>query len=173
MSRFQTQSQWENETQQNGAAAFESATDNKGIQISKKGLLLGGSLLIIIFLGIIALYIFGRPIEGTWVRQMDDNSTLAGMTVEVKRDGNILEGTIISMPEGAIGFEVGQIKWFQIKKVGFGKYEFYDLIHHETTGTYSYGTTSILTVLQGGNQLTLATDGSNSRGNFQVWVKQN
>ena len=174
MSSFQTQSQWENNAGQELLKGNDNTPTKKdaGIQVSKKGLIIGGSIVVLVFWGIIALYMFGRPIEGVWVRQMDDNSTLAGMTVVVKRDGSMLEGVIIEMPSNAYAFEVGQIKWHMIKKVGFGKYEYYDLTHADGTDQYYYGTSSLLTVLPGGKQLTATTDGSSARGNYQIWVKQ-
>lgn len=173
MNRFQQQSQWENDFQQNITIEDQSGLKSrKEITVSKQGLIFVGVMVVLVSLCLIALYVLGRPIEGTWTRQADDNSTLAGMKVQVRRDGALLEGEIVEMPANAYAFEVGQIKWHMIKKVGFGKYEYYDLTHADGTDQYYYGTSSLLTVLPGGKQLTVTTDGSSARGNYQIWVKQ-
>ena len=176
MSHFQTQTQWENSAEQEESIANDSASaptrKENGIQVSKKGLIISGSIIVLVILGLLAIYMYGRSVEGIWVRQMDDNSTLAGMTVEVKRDGAMFEGVIIDMPSNAYAFEVGQVKWHLIKKVGFGKYEYYDLSNTDGTNNYFYDSVCSLTVLPGGKQLTISTSGSNARGNHQIWIKQ-
>ena len=176
MSQFQTQSQsqWENDEQLNITVNDESATKPKGISVNKRGFFIGCGFLALVIIGLSAIYIFGRPIEGVWVRQLDSNSTLAGMTVEVRKDRGSLEGEIITMPENAYAFGVGQIKWHKIKKVGFGKYECYDLSHTDGTNFYSYADKpSVLIISPDGKQLTLKAEESNAdRGNFQVWIKQ-
>ena len=96
MNRFQQKSQWENDFQQNITLEDQSGLKSrKEIMVSKKGLIFVGALVVLVSLCLIALYVLGRPIEGTWTRQADDNSTLAGMKVQVRRDGALLEGEIL------------------------------------------------------------------------------
>lgn len=120
-----------------------------------------------------SVYIFGRRIEGTWVRQ-DDDTHVAGMTVEVKRVNGVLQGTIIDMTDGVGTFEVGLVKWYDLKRVGFGKYELYDLIGIGGSSTsYHYdGILSTIQILSGGQSLNVVNPKPGNTGNFQIWTKQ-
>ncbi len=154
--------------------AAEKAAAEAKAKKGKKVLLVATPIAAVVILALIALFIFGRPLDGTWIRQLDDNGTLAGMTVEVSRNGGVLEGKIISMPSGANAFEVGQTKWFEIKKVGFGKYKFYDLVSYsDGSYSYEYDRPSMIRVLPGGNRLMLTVESNdNYLGKTQVWIKQ-
>ncbi len=177
MSSFQTQSQWENsssvsEFQIDLEPDHESGLKKKTGQNNKKALIIAGSATAIVIAVLLSVYMFARPIEGIWVRQTDTNYTVAGMTVEVRRNGRALEGVIISMPEGAEAFEVGQIKWFNIRKVGFGRYSFQDLTHSDSSGSYYYHRESdILAVSSGGKNLSIITSQPDQKGHYQVWLK--
>ena len=174
MAQYQSQSQWENELQNMESAVSSSAEKQRGIVVSKKTLILGGGIVLTIFCLLLVLYAFGRPLEGTWVRQSDDNSTLSGMKVEVRNNGGKLEGTIVSMPDGAYAFEEGQIKWAEIKKVGFGKYQCVDLSFLQPENIYSYEGSTLLSVGPGGKQMTLQTVTNQivQRGRHQLWLKE-
>ena len=181
MASFQTQSQWENENLPDIEYNIDSGNDsslkknNNRIKIRKSTLLIIASSMIVIVALLLSVYIAARPIEGVWIRQMDDNSTLAGMTVEVRKNGGVTEGVIITMPEGAEEFEVGQVKWFDIQKVGFGKYQFRDLTYSGNTETYYYrnSDSDLLSVMSGGKRLTISCSDRTQRdkGAFQVWIK--
>ena len=175
MDQFQTQSQWENETED--ALVRTTGSSKKphrhGITINKKTILVLSALLIIGLAAGLYYYSAARSIEGIWVRQMDDNTSVAGMTVEVRRNGSRLEGVIISMPAGAESFYVGQVKWFGIHKTGFGKYEYYDLISKDNGSEYDYGSNiDDMVVSADESQLTISSNNDTEKGQHQLWVKQ-
>ncbi len=176
MNQFQTQNQWENESDN---IVFDKNTSDSSsrkvsVYVKKSSLILIITTFIVVIAIILSIYIFARPIEGVWIRQQDDNSTLAGMTVEVKKNNGSIDGTIIAMPEGAETFEVGQVKWFNMKKVGFGVYQGQSLGAYEDTGgcVYHYdNNVSTMTILHGGDKLTLVSPDV-EKGGFQIWIKQ-
>ena len=146
-----------------------------GVTVRKRTLIVLGAAATVIVLFLLGLYLFGRPVTGVWVRQMDDNGTLAGMTVEVRRNNGTLEGRIIELPAGADSFEVGQIKWAKIKKAGYGKYQFYNLASTSNLSgiSYQYVDGGYIVVAQNGDSLTIAIDtDALSLGKHQIWVKQ-
>lgn len=172
MDEFQIQSQWEDESQDpNGGLSTQKKAAS--LQVTKRSVVIVVAVATIAICAMIAVFIFGRRIEGVWIRQVDDNNTLAGMTVEVRKNNGILEGTIIAMPEGAEAFEVGQNKWIALRKTGFGIYLGKSLVSH-SDGTYSYGNNdSVFTVLSGGKIMTMqSSEADVSKGSYQVWVKQ-
>ena len=64
-------------------------------------------------------------IIGTWERYGDG---LAGMRIEVVKEGNHIKGTIILEGDNELSpFVVGDVKWKNIKKTTINKYEFEDL----------------------------------------------
>ncbi len=173
MSSFQTQSQWENDSQQRTSDSSDKSRKKRGFQVSKKVVAVISALFILALGSLGYIYTFTRTIEGTWVRQMDDNTTLAGMTVEVRRNGSRLEGVIISMPAGAESFYVGQVKWFGIRKTGFGQYAYYDLIAKDGGTEYYYGSNIDDMIINADeSQLTISSNNDTERGQHQLWVKQ-
>ena len=175
MSCFQTQSQWENESEQNALSNNDSADRHRkhGITVNKKALIIISTFLVISIVAAFVYYNSAKSIEGIWIRQMDDNTTVAGMTVEVSNNNGRLEGKIIAMPAGAAEFHVGQIKWFGIKKIGLGKYVFYDLISKEGGEKYTYSSNGDeMIVSSSGDQLTITANHDVDRGAFQMWIKQ-
>ena len=175
MAQYQSQSQWENDLQNTESPiSFSTVAQPKGLVVSKKALLVGCGIALTVLCLLLLLYAFGRSVEGIWVRQSDDNSTLSGMKVEVRRNSGKLEGTIVSIPEGAYAFEEGQIKWAEIKKVGFGKYQCFDLSFLQPENIYSYEGSTLLSIGPGGKQMTLQTMASGivQRGRHQLWVKE-
>ena len=174
MSQFQTQSQWENDQKQD--IFWE---DNSSFQINPKNkknphliYLIIGFVFFIALTIIFSIYNFARPIEGTWIRQADDNYGAEGMTIEVVKSGSFYEGKVTSDSNDSSKFKKGQIKWFQLKKVGFGLYECYDLCQDEENNTFSYDDIiSTLTVMSGGKSLTIDSP-KHSAGAHQIWIKQ-
>ena len=65
-------------------------------------------------------------IKGIWVRQGD---LFAGIKVEVKKTGEIVNGTIVSCPDSLLsyGITLNDVKWKGIKKLEGNNYEFEDL----------------------------------------------
>lgn len=172
MNEFQTQSQWENE-QQN--IRLEDNFDHSDIHNNKKShqiYWIIGIIFVIAIVTIFSIYNFARPIEGTWIRQADDNYGAEGMTIEVIKNGSFYEGKVTSDSDSSSKFKKGQIKWFQLRKVGFGLYECYDLCQDEETNTFNYDDiTSTLTIMPGGKSLTLDAP-KRSAGAHQLWIKQ-
>lgn len=174
MGQFQTQSQWENEQEQDifleGNSSSQTNTPNN--KNSRLIYLIIGIVFVIAIVTVFLVYNFARPIEGTWVRQADDNYGAEGMTIEVIKNGSFYEGKVTSDSNDSSKFKEGQIKWFQLRKVGFGLYECYDLCQYEETNTFGYDdVTSTLTVMSGGRSLTLDSP-KHSAGAHQIWIKQ-
>ena len=178
MAQFQSQGQWENESQSVPEQILDENTNEHGENVlkqkssNKKILLLILLLFSLAVVGIAAVYMKGRSVEGIWVRQADDNYGAEGMTVEVKKVGSLYEGKVIQGSDDSTKFRSGQVKWFQLKKVGFGVYEGYNLSEEEETQTFYYdGTVSTWTVHAGGKSLTLESPGA-SAGAHQLWLKE-
>lgn len=173
MNDFQTQSQWENEQQDifsEGNSSFKKNMSNnkKTYRIYQ----IIGIIFVISIIAIFSIYNFARPIEGTWVRQADDNYGAEGMTIEVVKNGSFYEGRVTSDSNDTSKFKEGQVKWFQLRKVGFGLYECYDLCQYEETNSFGYDdVVSTLTVMPGGKSLTVDSP-KFSAGAHQIWVKQ-
>lgn len=175
MSSFQTQSQWENDSDNTLTESYDLTGNQRkhGIPVNRKAIVVFFALVILVVAAGIYFYSTARSIEGIWVRQVDDNSTVAGMMIEVKNNNGTLQGTIISMPMDAIEFKVGQVKWFGIKKVGFGKYTFFDLMSYGDGASYDYANNpDDMTVSSGGDQLTISSNHEVDRGAYQLWIKQ-
>lgn len=172
MDKFEVQTQWENEakSQSSGLVNQKRVTS---LQVTKRSVVIIVAITLVIISAMFSVYTFSRRLEGVWVRQLDDNNTLAGMTVEVHKNNGVLEGTIIAMPEGAEAFEIGQNKWFALRKTGFGIYQGKTLVSHGD-GTYSYGANdSIFKIMSTGRTMTLqSSDADVSKGSYQVWIKQ-
>ncbi len=174
MSNFQTQSQWENEQKQDifseNNFSFQSNTPTP--KKSYPVYLIIGIIFVTAIAAIFSVYNFARPIEGTWIRQSDDNYGAEGMTIEVIKNGSFYEGKVTSASNDSSKFKEGQIKWFQLKKIGFGLYECYDLCQYEETNTFGYDdVTSTLTVMSGGKSLTIDSP-KHSAGAHQIWIKK-
>ena len=176
MAHYQAQTQWKNEIQQNSDGVYEKdshETVKRNID-RKQFLLVLGIMFLTVLAVTVAVYHFAWPIEGVWVRQEDDVH-VAGMVVKVERVNGALQGTIIAMDEGVGVFEVGLVKWMNIKKVGFGRYEWYDLLgkidRNSTTPFHYENDVSHCTVSGNGHffNLLCPTDGP---GKYQVWIKQ-
>ena len=178
MAKFQTQGQWENESQQFQEQILDENSLEQGEQSVnqqfpyKKILLLILLAFSIAVVGILAVYANGRSIEGIWIRQADDNYGAEGMTVEVKKNGSLYEGKVIQGSDNPNKFRSGQVKWFQLRKVGFGVYEGYNLSEDEETQTFFYDDViTTWTVHFGGKSLTIETPG-NGPGAHQLWLKE-
>lgn len=175
MSNFQTQaqSQWENESINEEILAQSSSNNsNNNKKSHHKIYILITVFFIIALISIISVYTFARSIEGTWIRQADDHTGAEGMAVEVVKNGSVLEGKVIADSDDPTKFKEGQIKWFQLRKVGFGTYECFDLCLDEETNAFYYDdTVSTLTILSGGNTLILDAP-KHTKGAHQMWVKQ-
>ena len=176
MSSFQAQaqSQWENESFNENMLPTSSSDNSNDKRRSShtKIYILITAIFIIAIIVIYSVYTFARPIEGTWIRQADDHIGAEGMVVEVVKNGSEYEGKVIGDSDDATKFKKGQVKWFQLKKVGFGIYECFDLCVDEETNSFYYdGTVSTLTVLSGGNSLTLDAP-NHTFGAHQIWTKQ-
>ena len=144
----------------------------KKTRVSKKNIILFSGMFLLIFSIVIGIYTFGHPVEGVWIRQ-DDDTHVAGMTVEVIKTSGVYEGLIISMPDDAWTFHQGQIKWRDIRKIGFGQYECQSLAGTDEMGYHYPEAKAIITVLDGGNKMTLVhEDNTTSTGKYQVWIKQ-
>ncbi len=170
MSNFQAQGQWENEQiPEIDEGNKPISTRNNG---NKKIYIIIGIVFVTVVLGILAVYHYARPIEGIWLRQADDHIGAEGMTVEVVKTGSLYEGKVITGSDDPTKFKAGQIKWFEIRKVGFGIYECYDLCEDEENGAFYYdGTISTIKVLPGGKTLNLVTT-KDAAGSNQLWTKQ-
>ncbi len=168
MSSFQTQSQWENDADSIVHGSGNHSASPKGIRVNKKALVIISATFIIMIVAFFVYYSTARTIDGLWIRQMDDYNELAGMVVEVK-DG---KGTIVAMPEAADAFFVGQVKWFGIRKTGFGQYECYMLCHKEDEDTYGYDNGfAKVTVSSDGSSLSSICTDSSSKGKYQLWKR--
>ncbi len=174
---YQIQSQWENESAHITNNGQDSSERRRGITIHKKTILIVLTVLVITLVSAFVYYSSARSIEGIWVRQMDDNTTVAGMTVQIIREDGKTQGKIISMPENAQFFEVGLIKWFGIRRTGFGQYEFYDLtnpyddINDRSTYRYSYNDSiSNAIISSDGKTMTINSPGD-GLGKYQLWIK--
>lgn len=150
---------------------------NKSINISIKKknikwIALSFTLMLIVVYGITTQT---RKVEGTWVRSVDDNG-LAGMVVHVDSSDGITNGTIISIPNKKFNFKIGEIKWNNIKKIGWGTYEFYDLVSSDNGNINYYDSTSTLKVSLDGKTLTLTVNSTPTNvgksGLYQIWKKQ-
>ena len=146
----------------------------KIFRISKRFVIAIGICVVMSILTMVGLYSFGRRLEGVWIRQPDDNTNAKGMVVVVSKVDGIYQGEIIEMGNDSRLFEVGQIKWKNIRKVGFGQYECNDLIGEADTQRYYYDESlSYIKVLNGGEHLTLAArSDTTSSGRYQIWIKQ-
>ena len=172
MANFQTQSQWENESIDLPQEEISTTEDSGSNHSHRKIYIIIALLFVLALTTIFSIYNFARPIEGTWVRQADDHIGAEAMVVEVVRSGSFYEGKVISDSADSTKFKTGQIKWFQLHKIGFGIYEFYDLCEDEDTNTFYYdGTVSTLTVQPGGKSLTIDSP-KHTRGAHQIWIKQ-
>lgn len=176
MGQFQTQGQWENDSINPEPFLDSSSPDEKTITPQRAGIhkiyIIIAAVFITAVTSILLIYNFARPIEGIWVRQADDNIGAEGMTIEVIKNGSYYEGKVTSGSNDSSKFKEGQIKWFQLKKIGFGIYECYDLCQDETTNNFYYdGTVSTLTVMSGGKSLNLVAP-KHSAGANQIWIKQ-
>ena len=113
----------------------------------------------------------GDPLEGNWVRY-DDDTHVAGMTVAVVNNGGVLEGHIIQMMDGIGIFNVGQVKWHNIKKISENRYDLDDLFNINNGQTWSVSDIpSHITIIKDGQRLTLITDRTEGTGNHQIWEK--
>ena len=113
----------------------------------------------------------GDPLEGNWVRY-DDDTHVAGMTVAVVNNGGVLEGHIIQMMDGIGVFNVGQVKWHNIKKVSENRYDLDDLFNiNNGQAWYVADVPSHITIIKEGKRLTLVTDRKEGTGNHQIWEK--
>ncbi len=152
--------------------AVSNSDHKSGLRIKRTTVLYIVVSIVTVMVFILAVYFFARPIEGVWVRQEDD-TRVAGMTVRVEKVNGILQGTIIDMNEGIGTFEVGLVKWMDIKKVGFGRYIWYDLIGIGGSSDYYHyeDTIASCTISRGGKRLDLYSPGAGT-GKFQIWIKQ-
>ena len=111
----------------------------------------------------------GDPLEGNWVRY-DDEVHVAGMTVSVVNKGGVLEGHIIQMKDGIGVFNIGQVKWHNIRKISENRYELDDLFTHYN-GNWTVGDVpSHITIIKSGQRLTLIAD-QIGPGSHQIWEK--
>lgn len=173
MNEFQTQSQWENEQHdiinEDNSSSPQNAPHSKSPYHIYRII---GIIFVISIIAIFSIYNFARPIEGIWIRQADDNYGAEGMTIEVVKNGDFYEGKVTSDSDDSSKFKEGQVKWFQLKKVGFGLYECYDLCQYEETNSFGYDDViSTLTVMPGGKSLTVDSP-KFSAGAHQLWIKQ-
>ncbi len=167
MSSFQTQSQWENDADSIVHGSGNHSPSSKGIRVNKKALVIISATFIIMIVAFFVYYSTSRTIDGLWIRQMDDYNELAGMVVEVK-DG---KGTIVSMPESADAFFVGQVKWFGIRKTGFGQYEWYSLHHYESEDKYEYADYLTYAVVSADGSTLSSSSESTAKGKYQLWKR--
>ena len=169
---------WEQEEQRaaEADAAVETRRKPRGVRVKKRALIGTVAAFLLLCAGIVAFANFSRSAEGIWVR-CEDDSGLAGMTVEIrKRDGN-LEGVIVAMGETTVPFQIGQVKWKDIRKVEIGKYTCYDLSYSYDKNAFYYGEApSTIVIETGRKRMTLtvprALDGSIQTGQYQTWEKQ-
>ncbi len=162
------QSQWENGLQNMEEYAEDHHPIQKRVELNKSLLIVSIGIAVLVLGIILSVYAFARPIEGVWIRQQDDTRNM-GLVVAVRKDGNSFFGEIIEAK--GTDFENGQIKWMNIKKVGFGRYKCYDL--HAGSGIYNYkNITSTMVVNSGGKTMTIFTDQKTAdSGQFQIWHK--
>ena len=133
---------WEQEEQHAAEAniAVETRRKPRGIRVKKKALIGVVAAFLLLCAGIVAFANFSRSAEGIWVRYEDD-SGLAGMSVEIRKNDGHLEGVIVAMGETTHPFQVGQVKWRDIRKVGIGKYTCYDLVYYSDENAFRYDKT--------------------------------
>lgn len=117
------------------------------------------------------IYMQTRKIDGTWVRVYDDNN-LRGMTVQVDQINGVIVNPMSNIDQGLI-FEQGEIKWKNIKKIGWGKYVIEDLTCNAETQKKGY-VNSIVDVSINGRKMTLQVPPTEkiASGRYQVWEKQ-
>ncbi len=65
-----------------------------------------------------------NPLEGEWERYGDD---FAGMRILIENHDGSFKAEIIQINDRIEGFEVGDIKWKNIKQINENQYEFEDL----------------------------------------------
>lgn len=172
MANFQTQGQWENDSISQDIFFDTSETKPHRNNNHKKLYIIIAVIFTLSLAIILSIYTFARPIEGSWIRQADDNIGAEGMTIEVIKHGRTFEGKVTSDSDSSTKFKKGQIKWFQLKKIGFGVYECYDLCQDEATNNFYYdGAVSTLTVAPGGKSLNLVAS-RHTAGDNQIWIKQ-
>ena len=167
MSSFQAQSQWDNNSDSIIHNSENHSPSFKGIRISKKALAIISAAFIIMIASFCLYYFTARSIDGLWIRQMDDYNELAGMVVEVKNG----KGTIVAMPDSADAFFVGQVKWFGIKKTGFGKYEWYSLHHYEDEDKYGYADYLTYVIVSPDGTTLSSSSESVNKGKYQLWKR--
>lgn len=148
-------------------------------RVKKKWLIVVIIIIALITVLMAAIYVKTRSITGTWIRKSDDNTdTLAGQTVCVSMIDGKLQGVITQTPERDYGdgasFNIGDIKWGNITKTGWGKYIGYDLLSNNDGSGTCYGGTSDFVVSLNGKQLTLSVhsgDVGGRNGIYQIWDK--
>lgn len=172
---------WEQEEQHAAEAniAVETRRKLRGIRVKKKALIGVAAAFLLLCAGIVAFANFSRSAEGIWVRYEDD-SGLAGMSVEIRKNDGHLEGVIVAMGETTHPFQVGQVKWKDIRKVGIGKYTCYDLAHYqdeEGEDAFHYDETPSTIIVETGSKRMNLKAPQNPKyqeqtGLNQTWEKQ-
>ncbi|TCL58553.1 hypothetical protein EDD76_106206 [Kineothrix alysoides] len=109
-----------------------------------------------------------HDLEGIWIRLPDDTS-FENMKVEIRNDNGILEAEICAAPDGSSrAFQVGQIKWNDMKKNGLTTFTFYDL-NEKNSGKASGS------ILMSNDKKTIYISHSINqgpgRGDYQIWKK--
>ena len=143
------------------------------IYVKKKTLIILGIVICLIGLSTALLLTQTRKIDGTWVRVNDDNG-LIGMVVNVSNG----QGIIVKEPDTnalGYGFKVGQVKWMNITKSGWGQYTFSDATSDDDTGAvYFDNAISKMEVSLDGKKLTLTVQAGELTGKtglYQEWKK--
>ena len=96
--------------------------------------------------------------KGTWVRKTSNLSHYDGLEIDVK--GN--QGVLVKKAKS--GFENGDIKWDEIKKVGASKFE-----HNELATNGQYYPASLSFISKDVIEIRIIADGS---GTKQTWIRK-
>ena len=96
MANFQTQEQWENDSVSQDIFSHTNETSHHRNNNHKKIYIITAVIFTLSLVIILSIYTFARSIEGTWIRQADDNIGAEGMTIEVIKHGGSFEGKVTS-----------------------------------------------------------------------------
>ena len=115
-----------------------------------------------------------EKVIGVWVRTGD---SFAGMKVEVKKIGDVTNGTIIYCPNSMkrSGFINGDIKWKGILQIEGNNYEYTDLMkkvnQYGTILDVSYDIARMV-ITKDMIKIRMYTKGTESMGTEQIWLRE-
>lgn len=103
---------------------------------------------------------------GEWVRVNSSFVTLDGMVVQVS--GDATQARILSTPANPFHFQVGDVKWRAIARVGDRRFGFEDLVRQSGSGATSY-VAGFIDANADGSELSMTFP---STGTVQQWRRR-